>query len=237
MAYDLFGNGRSVIRAGFGQFFQRDRVNIQLEFAGNPPFRSSINGIRKFDEPPEACTDCGLGRPTSGIDPDFQTPYNLQFNAAWEQRVGRSSTIEVAYVGSRGRHLTRRSDINQVASGDNNGNGIPDRLEYVTAPEGDAGLGVRGALRPYSVFGDGTILFWESSGISEYNSLQTPVRAPVRHRPRSSRPRTPSRVSSPTIRSTTRAPACPPVPSRTARTPSSISATRACTVITYSAPT
>ena len=173
MAYDLFGNGRSVVRAGFGQFFQRDRVNIQLEFAGNPPFRSSINGIRKLDEPPEACADCGLGRPMSGIAPDFQTPYNLQFNVAWEQRLGRSSTIEVAYVGSRGRHLTRRSDINQVASGDNNGNGIPDRLEYVTAPEGDGGAGVRGALRPYAVFGDANILFWESNGLSEYDSLQT----------------------------------------------------------------
>ncbi len=173
LAYDIFGNGRSVVRTGFGQFFQRDRVNIQLEFAGNPPFRSSLNGIRKFDEAPEPCADCGLGRPMTGIDPDFQTPYNLQYNVTWEQRIGRSSTIELAYVASRGRHITRRSDINQVPSGDNNGNGIPDRLEYVTAPAGDAGAGFRGTLRRYPVWGDAGILFWESNGISEYDSLQT----------------------------------------------------------------
>ena len=171
MAYDLFGNGRSVVRAGFGQFFQRDRVNIQLEFAGNPPFVSRLSGIRKFDEAGEPCIACGIG-PGFGIDPEFQTPYNLQFNVAWEQRLGRSSTLELAYVGSRGRHLTRRSDINQVASGDNNGNGIPDRLEYATAPEEDAGAGVRGSLRPFSAFGDSVILFWESTGVSEYDSLQ-----------------------------------------------------------------
>jgi len=172
LAYDIFGNGRSVVRAGFGQFFQRDRVNIQLEFAGNPPFVSRLNGIRKLDETPEPCVGCGVGGPTRSIDPGFVTPYNLQFNVAWEQRVGRSSTIEIGYVGTRGRHIMRRADINQVRSGDNNGNGIPDRLEYVTAPEGDAGLGVRGALRPFSVFGDSTILFWATNGISEYDGLQ-----------------------------------------------------------------
>ena len=42
----------------------------------------------------------------------------------------------------------------------------------MTAPEGDGGAGVRGALRPFSVFGDGNILFWESNGISEYDGLQ-----------------------------------------------------------------
>ncbi|MDE2977775.1 MAG: hypothetical protein OXU63_09680, partial [Acidobacteriota bacterium] len=107
LAYDIFGNGRSVVRAGFGQFFQRDRVNIQLEFAGNPPFVSRLNGIRKFDEVPEPCVGCGVGGPARAIDPGFVTPYNLQFNVAWEQRLGRSSTIEIAYVGTRGRHITR----------------------------------------------------------------------------------------------------------------------------------
>ncbi len=172
LAYDIFGNGRSVLRTGFGQFFQRDRVNIQLEFAGNPPFRSRQTGIRKLDEAPEPCLTCGAG-PAVGIDPNFETPYNLQFNVAWEQRLGRSSTLQLAYVGSRGRHVTRRSDINQVRSGDHNGNGIPDRLEYVNAPTGDDGAAARGALRPFSVFGDGTIVWWESNGVSEYDSLQT----------------------------------------------------------------
>ncbi len=174
LAYDLFGNGRSVVRAGFGQFFQRDRVNIQLEFAGNPPFISSQSGIRKFDTNEEPCGGCfavSAGVPRVGIDPDFETPYNFQYNVAWEQRIGRSSTLELAYVATRGRHITRRSDINYVPSGDRNGNGIPDRLEYVRSP-GDAGASVRGGLRQFGVFGDSSILFWQSNGISEYDSLQ-----------------------------------------------------------------
>ncbi len=175
LAYDIFGNGNSVLRAGFGQFFQRERVNIQLEFAGNPPFRSSQSGIRKFDTAEEPCGGCfalGSGVPSFGISPDFQTPYTQQFNVTWEQRLGRNSAVEIGYVGSRGRHVVRRADLNQVPSGDANGNGIPDRLEYVLAPEGDAGAAVRGALRPYAVFGDSTITFWGSNGRSEYDSLQ-----------------------------------------------------------------
>lgn len=173
MAFDVFGNGRSVVRAGFGQFFQRDRVNIQLEFAGNPPFAARSGGVRPFNDNSGACPGCatwGLaGRPTNGIDPDFQTPYNLQYNLAWEQRLGRSSTIELAYVASRGRHVTRRADANYVPSGDNNGNGIDDRLEYVQSTDAN----YQASLRRFGVFGPGsTINYWMSNGISEYDSLQ-----------------------------------------------------------------
>ena len=175
LAYDVFGNGRSVVRAGFGQFFQRDRVNIQLEFAGNPPFKESQSGLRKFHTAEEPCGGCFAlsgGVPTFGIDPNFQTPYTLQYNLAWEQRLGRNSTLEINYAGARGRHITRRSDINQVPSGDRNGNGVPDRLEYARVGTGDNNLGIRGSLRPFSVFGDTRITFWESNGDSEYESLQ-----------------------------------------------------------------
>ena len=173
LAWDVKGDGRSVLRAGFGQFFQRDRVNIQLEFAGQPPFASSQSGIRSLDSAAEPCGGCfalSNGAPRVGIDPEAETPYNFQYNLTWEQQLGKNTTLEVGYVGSRGRHLTRRSDINQVPAGDVNGNGIPDRLEYVRNV-GDPGT--LGNLRPFSNFGDAQILFWEHNGTSEYDSIQT----------------------------------------------------------------
>lgn len=176
VAWDVFGTGQSVLRAGFGQFFQRDRVNIQLEFAGNPPFVQNQNGIRRLDDAEEPCGGCFVlanGAPSVGIDPDYETPYNLQWNLTWEQQLWRNTTLEVGYVASRGRHLTRRSDINQVPAGDQNGNGVPDRLEYVRA---GTDPGAQGALRPFA-FGDTSILFWEQDGESEYDSLQTQFRS------------------------------------------------------------
>lgn len=173
VAWDVFGDGRTAIRAGFGQFYQRDRVNIQLEFAGSPPFTSSQSGIRRLDDAEEPCGGCfalGAGVPTRGYDLDSETPYNFQWNLTWEQRVGDSTTFELGYVGSRGVHLARRSDINQVPAGDQNGNGVEDRLEYIRA-SGDPGAAA--ALRPFGVFGDTGILFWENDGKSEYHSLQS----------------------------------------------------------------
>ncbi|MEM9555261.1 MAG: carboxypeptidase-like regulatory domain-containing protein [Acidobacteriota bacterium] len=175
-AWDVFGSGKSVLRAGFGQFFQRDRVNIQLEFAGNPPFTQLQTGIRRLDDAQEPCPGCfqlANGAPRVGIDPDYETPYNLQWNLTWQQQLSPSSTLEVGYVASRGRHLTRRSDINQVPDGDNNGNGILDRLEYVRA---GTDANVQGSLRPFSAFGDTSILYWEQDGASTYDSLQTQFR-------------------------------------------------------------
>ncbi|HUP22079.1 MAG TPA: carboxypeptidase regulatory-like domain-containing protein [Thermoanaerobaculia bacterium] len=173
MAWDIRGTGNSVLRAGFGQFYQRERVGLQLELAGNPPFAFSQAGIRKLDDAAEPCGGCfalSSGIPRVGIDPELETPYTMQYNLTYEQRVGARSTIEISYVGSRGRHLLRRSDINQVPFGDANGNGIPDRLEYVRLEGND---GAQAQLRPFPQFGDVSILYWESNGTSEYDSLQT----------------------------------------------------------------
>lgn len=174
-AWDVFGTGRSVLRAGLGQFFQRDRVNIQLEFAGNPPFISSQSGIRKLDDAAEPCGGCfaiANGVPRVGIDPNSETPYNIQWNLTWEQQLASNTVFEIGYVASRGKHLPRRSDINQVPAGDANGNGIADRLEYVRASGNE---GAQGALRPFSEFGNAGILFWENDGRSEYDSIQTQI--------------------------------------------------------------
>ncbi|MDX1501377.1 MAG: carboxypeptidase-like regulatory domain-containing protein [Thermoanaerobaculia bacterium] len=168
-AWDIFGNGKHVVRAGFGQFFQRERVNIQLDFSQNAPFSEFTSGIRTLDGSSFFLDGFNRGIPARGIDPNAETPYNLQFNLTWEQRLNDNMTLELSYVGNRGRQLIRPVDINQVPAGDPNGNGVADRLEYVRC---GADAGCRAGLRPFGVFGDNPILFWQTNGRSDYDSLQ-----------------------------------------------------------------
>ncbi len=167
-AWDVFGTGKSVMRVGFGQFYQRERLSPNLGLVNNPPFIQSTGGIRTLDGDTQFLDFVSSGRPTNGIDVNAQTPYTNQFNLTWEQQIGDSSTVEISYVGSRGRHLLRSNDINQVAPGDLDGNGVNDRLDYIRCASPDNGC--RAQYRPFGQ--DGDIVYWTTDGQSEYDSLQ-----------------------------------------------------------------
>jgi hypothetical protein len=171
MAYDLSGNGKTAVRAGIGQFFQRERLSPLLAMATNPPFVTTITGLRKLDTTAEPCGGCfgrTTGTPSLGREVDFVTPNNWQWNVMFQQEVWRNTTIEVGYVGNYGYDLLRSSDVNQVLPGDRNGNGVSDRLDYLRSTPSDASLRQFGALR-----GDNNITWWDHSGKSEYHSLQS----------------------------------------------------------------
>jgi hypothetical protein len=169
-AWDVSGNSTTVLRAGLGQFYLRERLSPGLNIGANPPFRVNVNGIRKLDTAAEPCGGCfapTLGAPGSGREQRVATPNNWQWNVALQRAIVRNTTLEVAYVGNKGSDLLHQSEINQVLPGDINHNGIPDRREYaVTTP-------ALAEVRPYGVFGDARITMWDHSGRSMYHSLQT----------------------------------------------------------------
>jgi len=168
-AWDISGNSTTVLRAGLGQFFLRERLSPGLNIGGNPPFRINVNGTRKLDtavEPCDGCFSSTAGAPAAGREQRAATPNNWQWNVAVQREIVRNTTLEVAYVGNKGSDLLHQSDINQVLPGDINRNGVDDRLDYVR----QTGLG---AVRPYGVFGDQRITMWDHSGHSIYHSLQT----------------------------------------------------------------
>src|SRR4029077_18466127 len=96
-----------------------------------------------------------------------------QWNLTVQREVHKNTTVELSYVGNKGNHLLKTYDANQVREGDNNGDGVPDRLEYARGDPDDPDA--LGALRPYSVFGDHGIGLWDHSGTSIYHALQSQV--------------------------------------------------------------
>src|SRR3954470_22964644 len=170
-AWDINGDGKTAIRAGLGQFYLRERLSPGLNIGNNPPFVTTISGTRLLDSNVEPCAGCfarSVGAPNSGREQAGKTPNNWQWNLSYQREIFKGTTWDIGYVGNNGYDLLTSAAVNQVLPGDNNHNGIDDRREYA--------LTGAGALRPYgAAFGDRQITFWEHTGHSSYNSMQTQV--------------------------------------------------------------
>lgn len=170
IAWDVFGDGKTAIRAGLGRFFLRERLTPLLSMAVNPPFVTTLNGLRKLDTIVEPCGGCfgsTLGSPSRGRELEQRTPNSWQWNVMVQRELWQNTTLELGYVANYGYDMLKIRVPNQVLNGDSNNNGVDDRLEYVRTTPSNA------SLRQFGVFGDANIGFWDHSGRSTYHSLQT----------------------------------------------------------------
>jgi hypothetical protein len=173
VAWDVNGNGKTAVRAGVGQFYQRESLQNGLNLGFNPPFNRTVLGSRTLDSNAEPFADAfstDQGIPQYGLDTSGRMGYNWQWNVSVQREIARNTTLEVGYVGSKGFDLLHPYDANQVPAADNNHNGVPDRLDFIHAGSSSSG---RAALRPYGVFGNNSIAILDHRGDSIYHSLQT----------------------------------------------------------------
>jgi hypothetical protein len=159
VSWDPTGKGNMAIRAGFGQFFQRDRTTPAYVNANNAPFSVSNTFTRTLDMAPSNVLGGGAS-PAGGYDPSNQVSNSLQWNLALEYGFAKNTTIEVGYVGNHAIHQLNNSDINPVP-----------QAEWLGTP-GAPGYAftANNALRTFP--GWGTLSWWNNVGSASYNSLQ-----------------------------------------------------------------
>jgi hypothetical protein len=120
-AWDVRGNARSVLRAGYGIYFDQSFLNVPL-FAvqqANPEIYANFTNDDpnlNIDSPPPAVPR-PLANPLPGsrgrmLDPDFESPYTQQWNIGYAQELGRNMSIEFDYVHILGLHEFTSLDIN-----------------------------------------------------------------------------------------------------------------------------
>jgi hypothetical protein len=187
IAWDPTGNGKWSIRAGIGQYFNRDRL-WPLQIAGNnPPFNPSFNSTngngRYLDQPftvqlPACAPNCyssGLGLPSIGQSTSNQMPNAWQWNLSIQREVFKDAKLELAYVANKNNHWEQIADVNFVPA--------TDRLVYVQN-ENTTGAGpFLSSLRPFgTLVGNNSITYYSHGSSSNYQSLQAFFNSRIRNR-------------------------------------------------------
>ncbi len=125
-AYDVSGDGKTLVRGGAGVFWNFSPGGTSSSKAQNQPFlqatalTTSLGGTAGLvstglPDPPGVHPE----RPPTGntrsiFDVDFRDAYALNWNLNVQRQLGRNYMVELAYVGSRGRQLVVKVDINQA---------------------------------------------------------------------------------------------------------------------------
>jgi hypothetical protein len=194
LAWDLFGNGNTAIRAGFGTYYSMID-NLAFLLNSLPPYNGSatfsgallkITPLTPGVQPPASCTGgpnvpvagCSIFAP-QGIQPDAKTPTVQEWNLTVEQHLSSNTVLRVAYVGSFGTHGLLSLDPNTIPAaicaspsgcqaGGTTAGGTPATVQS-HVPQGAQYIPV--GTRPNPSVGAG--FFWYTEGNSRYNALQT----------------------------------------------------------------
>jgi hypothetical protein len=182
----MSGKGTSVIRAGYGIFFDsfsQDMVLGHLPYApffdpgpaynniGPAPILSTgaVVGTIVPGSPVYApTTTCSFECDVFGFDRNIKTPYMENFNLNFQQQLTSKTVLQIGYVGSQGHHLWRFFDLGQPSMAAINAADIACNCinDYGSAARPLAG-------NQYGAF---YVLQENSTGSSNYNALQASYR-------------------------------------------------------------
>jgi hypothetical protein len=203
-AWDVFGTSKTVVRAGWGMFYDAFSQDMMLghlpyptfyapgpaynNIGPNPIQQATLNvatitpGVPVYGTPSCAGTnECDI----FSFDRNIKTPYMENYNLNIQQQITNKVVLQVGYVGSQGHRLFRFFDINQPNQATITASDIAFAQAHNNTangapcfPAGGPGcISSGGVPRVFGNPGGAIYIFQENStGKSNYNSLQVSLR-------------------------------------------------------------
>ncbi len=171
VVYDVSGSGRTILRGGFGIFYDRPQGNMVFDQITNAP--GMLQAQLQWGRLQDLSVSEGDPNPTLTMAPtayDFTSPRVTAWNVGVQHKLAHAIVFDLAYVGSSSKDLLQKNPINAVPWG---AKFLPENQDPTRAPSPVPGATALAddLLRPYQ--GYGTMYLWEYGAFSNYHALQT----------------------------------------------------------------
>jgi hypothetical protein len=198
LAWDVFGDGKTALRLGFGRFISRANVIEDVNrMVGNPPWTISVDsGTSISTDTLATCPTCrsmdaigpnlknqiaGVSNTSTfqAVDINFRPPESYQWNLTVSREIMKDTVLELSYIGNHGLHIWRRNvnwnDIppNQPCQGSLCNPALPNdaRFQFAYRQRNDLPTDALGAAnRRINTLAN--ITMSQSTGNSTYNGFQ-----------------------------------------------------------------